>query len=146
MANVHGRDPDTTVRSCPSSSHPSLPPVSSKICQHRSHHRLCQMTVDFPDHKIVICEGGGHLLPVEQDAPLASLGPGDVLVQSKPVTIDPCDYKMHEHFPCAGDIDGCDFTGIVVAIGSQVSESGSLSIGDRVCGAIHGSNPLRPEC
>ena len=104
------------------------------------------MTVTLPDHQTVICEGDDHLLRVEQKASIASLGADDVLVRNKAVAINPCDYKMHERFPCAGALDGCDFAGIVVAVGSHVSESGSFTIGDRVCGAVHGSNPLRPEC
>ena len=100
----------------------------------------------LPNRQTVICEGSDHLLRVEPNAPLATLGPGDILVRNKAVAINPCDYKMHERFPCTGAIDGCDFAGVVVAVGSQVSESGSFQVGDRVCGAVHGSNPLRPEC
>ncbi|KAI1657945.1 hypothetical protein F4813DRAFT_358469 [Daldinia decipiens] len=44
---------------------------------------------------------------------------------------------------CPGAIDGCDFAGVIVAIGATVFESRSFRVGDRVCGAVHGSSPLR---
>jgi len=46
---------------------------------------------------------------------------------------------MPDNFPTAGAIDGCDFAGTVVAIGAAVTQP--FRIGDRVCGAVHGSNP-----
>ncbi|RDL33255.1 Alcohol dehydrogenase superfamily, zinc-type [Venustampulla echinocandica] len=99
----------------------------------------------LPSHQTVICEGHDHRLRVEHNASLPALGAGEVLVRNKAVAINPCDYKMHERFPCVGAIDGCDFAGVVVAVGSDVAASGSFRAGDRVCGAVHGSNPLRPE-
>ncbi|KAI1800656.1 putative zinc-binding dehydrogenase family oxidoreductase [Daldinia bambusicola] len=103
------------------------------------------MSFGMPKYQTVVCEGEDGLLRVNHDATLPGLGPEDVLVRTKAVAINPCDYKMHERFPCAGAIDGCDFSGIVVAVGTAVSESGSFRVGDRVCGAVHGSNPARPE-
>ncbi|KAI0109880.1 putative zinc-binding dehydrogenase family oxidoreductase [Daldinia grandis] len=103
------------------------------------------MVIGMPRHQTVICEGEDHLLRVNHDASLPSLGSGDILVQNKAVAINPCDYKMHERFPCPGAIDGCDFAGVVAAVGAAVSESGSFRVGDRVCGAVHGSNPLRAD-
>jgi NADPH:quinone reductase-like Zn-dependent oxidoreductase len=53
---------------------------------------------------------------------------------------------MHERFPSPGAIDGCDFSGIILVIGSAVPSLGvSFEIGDRVFGAVHGSNPIRHE-
>lgn len=38
---------------------------------------------------------------------------------------------------------GCDYAGIVEAVGSQVKKS--FKKGDRVCGFVHGSNAVRPN-
>ncbi|KAF5137981.1 Trans-enoyl reductase ccsC [Metarhizium anisopliae] len=61
------------------------------------------------------------------NAPLLSLQPDEVLVHVMAVAINPCDYKMHERFPCPGAVDGCDFAGVIVALGSDVTK---WSIGD----------------
>lgn len=101
---------------------------------------------DLPTRQTVILEGDDLRLRIEDDAPLPTLRPDEVLVRTMAVALNPCDYKMHERFPCPGAIDGCDFSGVVVGVGSAVSETGvSFQMGDRVCGAVHGSNPIRPE-
>lgn len=99
-------------------------------------------TVSLPKARIAIVEGIDHRLRIEHNAPLPTPRLGEMLVHVKAVAINPCDYKMHERFPCPGAVDGCDFSGVVVALGSGVA---GFSIGDRVCGAVHGSNPIRPE-
>ncbi|KAL0941606.1 zinc-binding dehydrogenase family [Colletotrichum truncatum] len=96
----------------------------------------------LPATRVAVVEGEDHQLKIELQAPLPNLKPNEVLIQTKAVAINPCDYKMHERFPFPGAVDGCDFAGVVVRLGSEVT---SFGIGDRVCGAVHGSNPLRPE-
>lgn len=96
----------------------------------------------LPTTRVALVEGDNHELRIEHHAPLPILRPDEVLVHTRAVAINPCDYKMHERFPCPGAVDGCDFAGVVVGLGSDVTIFG---IGDRVCGAVHGSNPLRPE-
>ncbi|KAI3333018.1 putative zinc-binding dehydrogenase family oxidoreductase [Ustulina deusta] len=98
--------------------------------------------VSLPIARTSIVEGNDHRLRIEHNAPLPTLRLDEILVHVKAVAINPCDYKMHERFPCPGAVDGCDFSGVVVALGSGVA---NFSIGDRVCGAVHGSNPIRPE-
>ncbi|EPE33798.1 GroES-like protein [Glarea lozoyensis ATCC 20868] len=46
---------------------------------------------------------------------------------------------MPDNFPTVGAIDGCDFAGTIIAIGAAVTQD--FQIGDRVCGAVHGSDP-----
>ncbi|KAI1819731.1 putative zinc-binding dehydrogenase family oxidoreductase [Xylaria intraflava] len=96
----------------------------------------------LPTARTAIVEGNDHRLRIERNAPLPTPRLDEVLVRVKAVAINPCDYKMHERFPRPGAVDGCDFSGVVVALGLEVT---NLSIGDRVCGAVHGSNPIRPE-
>ena len=81
------------------------------------------------------------LPPVEKDM---------IMVRTIAVAMNPHDFKMIDNFPSPGTTPGCDFAGIVVAIGAAVnatrerSHNDILHIGDRVCGGVHGSNPLRP--
>jgi NADPH:quinone reductase-like Zn-dependent oxidoreductase len=65
-----------------------------------------------------------------------------VLVKVHAVALNPCDYKMASRFPSPGAIDGCDFSGTVVAQGPVAEKIRSFQVGDRVCGAVHGSNPI----
>ncbi|TWU72712.1 hypothetical protein ED733_004255 [Metarhizium rileyi] len=98
--------------------------------------------ISLPIARKAVVEGDDHRLRIEHNAQLLALRMDEVLVHVKAVAVNPCDYKMHERFPCPGAVDGCDFAGIIVALGSDKIK---WSIGDRVCGAVHGSNPLRPE-
>jgi NADPH:quinone reductase-like Zn-dependent oxidoreductase len=103
-------------------------------------------TPNQPPKQTVILEGDDLRLRIDDDAPLPVLRPDEVLVRTMAVALNPCDYKMHERFPSPGAIDGCDFSGIILVIGSAVPSLGvSFEIGDRVFGALHGSNPIRHE-
>ena len=87
--------------------------------------------------------------PVIHSRPIARLREGkpyDVLVRVLAVGLNPHDHKMLEHNPTPGAIMGCDFAGIVVAIGSGVGDL-SLNIwpGSRVCGTVHGSDPANTD-
>ncbi|KAL9122906.1 MAG: hypothetical protein Q9187_000536 [Circinaria calcarea] len=77
------------------------------------------------------------------DCPLPDLLPGQVLVQTVAVALNPCDWKMPMNFPCPGAVDGSDYAGTVIALGSAVASD--LQIGDRVAGAVHASNSLNPR-
>ncbi|KAF9886980.1 hypothetical protein FE257_010721 [Aspergillus nanangensis] len=99
----------------------------------------------LPKTQTVILEGDDRQLRIETNAPLPAPRPDELLVQTKAVALNPCDYKMHERFPSPGAIDGCDFSGVVLAIGSGVPPELSFQVGDRVCGAVHGSNPIRHD-
>ncbi|KAI1352955.1 putative zinc-binding dehydrogenase family oxidoreductase [Xylaria sp. FL0043] len=98
--------------------------------------------MSLPTSRTAVVEGDDHRLRIDHNVALPTIRPDEILVKVKAVAINPCDYKMHERFPCPGAVDGCDFSGVIVALGSEVA---NLSIGDRVFGAVHGSNPVRPE-
>jgi NADPH:quinone reductase-like Zn-dependent oxidoreductase len=99
--------------------------------------------------------------------PLPELEPGNVLIRTMAVALNPTDFKMAKNFPCPGAIVGCDFSGVVVAVSeldsSPIASSASSSlenasmvpnsddhqspqihVGDRVFGPLHGSNPANP--
>jgi NADPH:quinone reductase-like Zn-dependent oxidoreductase len=63
------------------------------------------------------------------------------------VALNPTDYKMHANFPSPGAVAGCDFVGVVVAVGGsteikRIPNVRAIKLGDRVCAAVHGNNPL----
>ncbi|KAL8727614.1 MAG: hypothetical protein Q9166_005922 [cf. Caloplaca sp. 2 TL-2023] len=84
-------------------------------------------------------EPAGALL-LRDDSPLPELLPGQVLVRTAAVALNPCDWKMPTNFPCPGAVDGSDFSGTVVALGPDLARD--IRIGDKVAGAVHASNPL----
>lgn len=83
----------------------------------------------------------------DQSLPVLNLKPHQVLVRTVAVSINPCDWKMPSKFPTEGARVGCDFAGIIIAIGPDVKDrwNGRLALGDRVCGGVHGSNPIDLE-
>lgn len=81
-------------------------------------------------------------LILSADCPLPELLPGQVLVKTAAVALNPCDWKMPTNFPCPGAVDGSDFSGTVVARGPNLARD--INVGDRVAGAVHASNPLNP--
>ncbi|KAI0179685.1 putative zinc-binding dehydrogenase family oxidoreductase [Hypoxylon sp. FL1284] len=73
--------------------------------------------------------------------------PGTVLVKTVAVALNPSDYKMGAAFPTPDAIVGLDFAGTVVAAyaGEESDDAARFAPGDRVCGAVHGSNPAEPN-
>ncbi|GAB1212293.1 hypothetical protein ATERTT37_001431 [Aspergillus terreus] len=67
---------------------------------------------------------------------------GDVVVRNMLVAINPCDWKMNRRFPSPGARVGCDLYGEVLATGPEAQvRRPDIQVGDRVCGAVYGSNP-----
>ncbi|KAI0890575.1 putative zinc-binding dehydrogenase family oxidoreductase [Annulohypoxylon maeteangense] len=67
---------------------------------------------------------------------------GSILVKTVAVALNPSDYKMGAAFPTNNAIIGFDFAGIVACVGEGADAH--FTPGDRVCGAVHGSNPAEP--
>ena len=82
-------------------------------------------------------------LGISHHVPVPHLDPEMVLIKNVAVPLNPTDYKMPANFPSPGTINGCDFAGIIIAVGSAVKRP--LRIGHRVCGAVHGANPIRHQ-
>lgn len=127
----------------------------------------------LPTRQRAIIQGDGGALRIAHAQPLPALSPSQILVKTAAVALNPTDYKMHANFPSPGAAVGCDFAGTIVALGSDFLTSHStstsstasisssysslsslseqhqrhptLKIGDRVCGAVHGSNPIDPS-
>lgn len=79
---------------------------------------------------------------VLQPISLPPLADDYILVQTVAVAINPTDWTTLDAPGASGTLVGCDYAGIVVAIGSAVTKS--FKPGDRVCGIAHGANDLKP--
>ncbi|OTA57460.1 NAD(P)-binding protein [Hypoxylon sp. EC38] len=77
-------------------------------------------------------------------APVPELEDDRVAVEIKAVSLNPVDTKMVGDYHTPGAISGCDFAGIVTAVGPGAAD-GNIKVGDRICAAISGLNPLRPD-
>ncbi|KAL8880456.1 MAG: hypothetical protein Q9198_002136 [Flavoplaca austrocitrina] len=101
-----------------------------------------QQNLPTTQRAIVQGEDAGSLVLLEK-SPLPKLLPGQVLIKPAAVALNPCDWKMPTNFPCPGAVDGSDFSGTVVALGSDLARD--IKLGDRVAGAVHASNSLNPS-
>jgi NADPH:quinone reductase-like Zn-dependent oxidoreductase len=57
------------------------------------------------------------------------------------VALNPTDWRHIDFVPCTGATVGCDYSGIVEAVGPRVKKA--FKKGDRVAGFVHGSNAVR---
>lgn len=90
--------------------------------------------------KAIVQVKGGMTI---QDIPLPPVQPLNILVKTVAVALNPTDYKTAQNFPSPGATVGCDFSGIVIYIGEEAARNPQpWKVGDRVCGPIHGSNPI----
>lgn len=99
----------------------------------------------LPKTQTVIRQQEDCSLGISQNVPLPPLyEPEMILIKTVAVPLNPCDWKMPARFPCPGATDGCDFAGIIVQISPNCTRQ-DLNIGDKVFGAVHGSNPARVD-
>lgn len=68
----------------------------------------------------------------------------EVIVKVVWVALNPADQKGLNFSPTVGAGLGSDFAGIVVHVGSEVDQR-NIHVGQRVCGAVNGNNPARPQ-
>lgn len=99
---------------------------------------------DVPATQTAILQGDAGDLRITPGSPIPELGSHQMLVRTVAVSLNPCDFKMPLRFPTPGLWDGCDFAGTVVALGSEVATQGRFHCGDRVFGAVQGSNQSDP--
>ncbi|KAJ5494351.1 Polyketide synthase enoylreductase [Penicillium fimorum] len=88
----------------------------------------------------IIVQEPGRATLVE-DFPLPELPDNYILVKTKAVALNPTDWRHIDFVPCTGATVGCDYSGIVEAVGPSVKKP--FKKGDRVAGFVHGSNAVR---
>ncbi|KAF1957272.1 GroES-like protein [Byssothecium circinans] len=99
--------------------------------------RVQTALVGGPNESIVL----SHTAPIPPDA----LEDGMLAVEVKAVSLNPVDTKMLGGYHTVGAISGCEYAGIVTAVGAGVTEKWNIKVGDRVSAAIMGMNPQRPS-
>ncbi|KAE8342134.1 hypothetical protein BDV24DRAFT_162685 [Aspergillus arachidicola] len=77
------------------------------------------------------------------DRLIPSLRDDYVLVKTVSVALNPTDWKHVTYRSPPGVLIGCDFAGVVKAVGKGVKTPWKK--GDRICGFAHGCNALQPE-
>ncbi|KAL4876212.1 hypothetical protein BJY04DRAFT_210759 [Aspergillus karnatakaensis] len=77
------------------------------------------------------------------DRPIPKLRDDYILVKTVAVALNPTDWKHIEFLAPPGVLVGCDYAGIVEAVGKDVKKP--FKKGDRVAGFVHGSNAVQPE-
>jgi NADPH:quinone reductase-like Zn-dependent oxidoreductase len=100
--------------------------------------------IDIPSSQTAIIQHEGGALQITHGLPIPPLGPHQILVKTAAVALNPCDHKMPLRFPTPGLWDGCDFSGTIVALGSEAAEKGRFRLGDMAFGAVQGSNLSEP--
>ncbi|ODV62127.1 zinc-binding alcohol dehydrogenase family protein [Ascoidea rubescens DSM 1968] len=74
------------------------------------------------------------------------LGPSQILVKVVSAAGNPTDWK-HVAYKMAGinSVIGCDLSGIVVEVGSEVAQNSSFKVGDHVFSMVHGCSRAFPN-
>jgi NADPH:quinone reductase-like Zn-dependent oxidoreductase len=100
--------------------------------------------VDLPKKQkaLVQLEDGSLTLSCDVDVP--EIEDDMVIVRTKAIGLNPIDTKMKGPLAAPGAIAGMDFSGEVVAIGSNFASPAQVAVGDRVCGAVIGYQTHKP--
>lgn len=77
--------------------------------------------------------------------PPSPLADDQVSITVAAVALNPVDTKMLGEFHTVGAISGCEYAGVVQAVGGEAATQWGLKAGDRVSAAIMGMNPMRPR-
>lgn len=86
----------------------------------------------------------GNKAKVSSNVPVPKLRPTYLLTKVDSIALNPTDWKhINGKRAAPNGRSGCDFSGTVVEVGSDVTKS--LKPGDRVAGTAHGANYSQPE-
>ncbi|KAF7546107.1 hypothetical protein G7Z17_g8659 [Cylindrodendrum hubeiense] len=77
------------------------------------------------------------------DRPIPTLRDDYILVKTVSVALNPTDWKHIKFLAPPGVLIGCDYSGIVEAVGKDVKKP--FKKGDRICGFAHGGNAVQHE-
>lgn len=98
--------------------------------------------------KGVVSEANGSVRSA-QGLAIPQCPPTALLVRVCSVGLSPSDYKMPGLVQMDGLVVGNDFAGEIVEVGAEANavarpDCAPWAVGDRVCGVVHGTNPLHP--
>jgi NADPH:quinone reductase-like Zn-dependent oxidoreductase len=74
--------------------------------------------------------------PTLKDVPIPTISGTEIQVKVTAVALNPVDYKFADSISPSGSRLGCDFAGVVSAVGNQAA--GNWKVGDRVAGMVFG--------
>lgn len=77
------------------------------------------------------------------DRPIPTLRDDYILIKTVSVGLNPTDWKHVAYLSPPGVLVGCDYAGVVEAVGKDVKKP--FKKGDRICGFVHGGNAVQPE-
>jgi NADPH:quinone reductase-like Zn-dependent oxidoreductase len=80
---------------------------------------------------------------LDDSGPVPQVREDEVLMRVIYAAMNPVDAKSVDLSPAHGATPGCDFSGEVITVGSEVKKT--IAAGDRVCGLIFGGNPDKPD-
>nr|ARP51714.1 NADP-dependent dehydrogenase /enoyl-reductase [Phyllosticta cirsii] len=101
-------------------------------------------TAPLSKHQTAITVTQHGTFAVSASAPMPQLLPNSALIRTAAVALNPVDAKILDYSAAPGTTAGYDFAGTVVALGHAALAKGSLHVGDRVAGMVHGMNKLNP--
>lgn len=81
---------------------------------------------------------GKYAIETSHRLPGLPLPPTHLLIRVSHVALNPHDWKAIEYSPVIGAVGGGDFSGEVIAVGSEVTRR---QVGDCVCGTLYGLDP-----
>ncbi|CAG7974604.1 unnamed protein product [Penicillium salamii] len=83
---------------------------------------------------------GSRRAKVMARIPMPELAGDCVLIKTMAVALNPTDWKHIDFISTKGATAGCDYSGIIEEMGSDVDPAHGLQVGDRVAGFNHGCN------
>jgi NADPH:quinone reductase-like Zn-dependent oxidoreductase len=84
-----------------------------------------------------------HTGGIVSDRPIPTLRDDCILVRTVSVAVNPSDWKLVNFLAPPGVLVGCDYSGVVQAVGKDVKKK--FRKGDPVFGFVHGCNTVQPE-
>ncbi|KAL9086607.1 MAG: hypothetical protein Q9165_007050 [Trypethelium subeluteriae] len=78
-----------------------------------------------------------------QEVPIPKLPPKCILIKTRHVALNPTDWKHIDWLAQPGATVGCDLSGVVVDVGTEVKKP--FKKGDRIAGLVHGSNAMNTD-
>ncbi|KAJ5642146.1 alcohol dehydrogenase [Penicillium lividum] len=97
----------------------------------------------IPETQTAIIAGPAGEFMVSNDVKVPALLPGEIIIKTAAVALNPVDTKLIGDFVTPGVMFGFDCAGTVLAVADDVT---LFKVGDRVCGSASGMNKKKPLC